>query len=96
MGNMEKSMAQILKRLAIRPVSHGGMTQALLPLVSPSHVPPEKHLTPAHQFLFTYLAHSNPADLVVTKPHSQGSWRIEKIFMLDDCVAVQMTEVHYL
>ena len=135
MGNMEKSMAQILKRVAIHSARHGGMTQALLPfliplfmvscgtqsseeksaevrfremavesgavskmlpLVSPSHVPPEKHLTLAHQFLFTYLAHSNPADLVVTRPHSQGSWRIEKIFMLDDCVAVQMTEGHYL
>lgn len=68
----------------------------MLPLLSPSHVPPERHLTPAQQFLFTYLAHSNPADLVVTRPHSQGNWRIEKIFMLDDCVAVQMTEGHYL
>jgi hypothetical protein len=68
----------------------------MLPLLSPSHVPPERHLTSAQQFLFTYLAQSNPADLVVTRPHSQGNWRIEKIFMLDDCVAVQMTEGHYL
>jgi hypothetical protein len=132
---MEKSMGQILKRVAIRAVSQAGMTRTLLPflitllmvscgsqgpeekeaevrfremaveseavskvlpLVSPSHVPPEKHLTPAQQFLFTYLAHSNPADLVVTRPHSQGEWRIEKVFLLDDCVAVQMTEGHYL
>ena len=135
MCNMEKTMGQILKRLAIRSVSYEGMTRALLPflifllmvscgtqsseekgaevrfremavestavskmlpLLSPSHVPPERHLTPAQQFLFTYLAQSNPADLVVTRPHSQGNWRIEKIFMLDDCVAVQMTEGHYL
>jgi len=135
MYNMEKSMGQILKRVAIRFASKRGMTRALLsllipllmvscgtqsseeksaevrfremavesgavskmlPLVSPSHVPPEKHLTPAQQFLFTYLAHSNPADLVVTRPHSQGDWRIEKVFLLDDCVAVQMTEGHYL
>jgi hypothetical protein len=68
----------------------------MLPLISPSHVPPERHLTPAQQFLFTYLAKTDPADLVVTRPHGQGSWRIEKIFMLDDCVAVQMTEGHYL
>jgi hypothetical protein len=68
----------------------------MLPLLSPSHVPPERHLTPAQQFLFTYLAQSNPADLVVTRPHGRGNWRIEKIFMLDDCVAVQMTEGHYL
>ena len=135
MYNMEKSMGQILKRLAILSVSHGGMTRALLPfliplfmvscstqsseeksaevrfremavesgavskmlpLISPSHVPPERQLTPAQQFLFTYLAHSKPADLVVTQPYSQGRWRIEKIFMLDNCVAVQMTEGHYL
>ena len=68
----------------------------MLPLIFPSHVPPERYLTPAQQFLFTYLAHSNPADLVVTRAHGQGDWRIEKIFMLDDCVAVQMTEGHYL
>jgi hypothetical protein len=135
MCNMEKSMGQVLKRVAIRSVSRGGMTRALLPflipllmvscstqsseeegaevrfremavesgavskmlpLVSPSHVPPERDLTPAQQFLFTYLVQSNPANLVVTQPHSQGNWRIEKIFMLDDCVAVQMTEGHYL
>ena len=135
MLNMEAPMGQILKRLAIRSVSQGGMTRALLPflisllmmscgtqssedkgaevrfremavesdavskmlpLISPSHVPPERQLTPAQQFLFTYLAQSNPADLVVTQPHSKGNWRIEKIFMLDDCVAVQMTEGHYL
>ena len=135
MYNMEKSMGQILKRVAIRFVRKRGMTRALLPflipllmvscgtqsseeqgaevrfremavdsgavskmlpLLAPSHVPPERHLTRAQQFLFTYLAHSNPADLVVTQPHSQGNWRIEKIFMLDDCVAVQMTEGHYL
>jgi len=128
-------MGEILKRLAIRSVGHGGMIRALLPflvpllmvscgtqsseekgaevrfremavdseavskmlpLVSPSHVPPERHLTPAQQFLFTYLAQSNPADLVVTRRHSQGEWRIEKVFLLDDCVAVQMTEGHYL
>ena len=68
----------------------------MLPLITPSHMPPERHLTPAQQFLFTYLARTDPVDLVVTRPHGQGSWRIEKIFMLDDCVAVQMTEGHYL
>ena len=73
-----------------------GAVSRMLPLISPSHLPPERQLTPEQQFLFTYLAQLNPADLVVTQPHSQGNWRIEKIFMLDDCVAVQMTEGHYL
>jgi hypothetical protein len=68
----------------------------IMPLVSPSHLPEEQHLSPAHQSLFTYLAKMEPADLVTTKPHSQGIWRIEKVYILDDSVAVQMSEGHYL
>ncbi len=68
----------------------------MMPLVSPSHSPEVQDLSPAHQSLFTYLAKVNPADLVTTESHSEGEWRIEKIFILDDCVAVQMTEGHYL
>jgi hypothetical protein len=68
----------------------------IMPLVVPSSSPQEQDLSPAHQSLFTYLANTQPADLVTTEPHSQGEWRIEKIFVLDDCVAVQMTEGHYL
>lgn len=68
----------------------------VLPLVASSHQPDDAHLSPAHQSLFTYLGQKDPAALVVTEPHSQGEWRIEKVFLLDDCVAVQMTEGHYL
>lgn len=68
----------------------------VLPLVVSSHEPDEPDLSPAHQSLFTYLAQTDSASLVTTKPHSQGKWRIEKVFLLDDCVAVQMTEGHYL
>jgi hypothetical protein len=68
----------------------------ILPLVSPSHLPEKQDLSPAHQSLFTYLAQTSPVVLVTTKPHGQGKWRIEKIFVLDDCVAVQMTEGHFL
>jgi len=68
----------------------------ILPLVSPSHCPEKQHLSPAQQSLLTYLAKTAPAELVTTEPHGQGTWRIEKIFILDDCVAVQMTEGHYL
>ena len=68
----------------------------VLPLAASSHPPDEAHLSPAHQALFTYLAQKDPAALVTTEPHSQGEWRIEKVFLLDDCVAVQMTEGHYL
>jgi hypothetical protein len=69
---------------------------AIIPLVASSHQADDAHLSPAHQSLFTYLAQTDPAAMVTTKPHSQGEWRIEKVFLLDDCVAVQMTEGHYL
>ena len=69
---------------------------AIISLVASSHQADDAHLSPAHQSLFTYLAQTDPAALVTTKPHSQGEWRIEKVFLLDDCVAVQMTEGHYL
>jgi len=68
----------------------------VLPLVASSHQADAAHLSPAQQSLFTYLGQTDPAALVNTKPHSQGEWRIEKVFLLDDCVAVQMTEGHYL
>ena len=68
----------------------------ILPLVALSHQPDDAHLSPAHLSLFTYLAKTDPAALVTTEPHSQGEWRIAKVFLLDDCVAVQMTEGHYL
>ena len=67
-----------------------------LALVSPSHQPDTELLSSAHRFLFTHLAKTDPAHLVTTTAHSRGKWRIEKVFMLDDCVAVQMSEGHYL
>lgn len=73
-----------------------GAVSVVLPLVVPSHQPDEAHISPAHQALFTYLGQKDPAALVATESHSQGKWRIEKVFLLDDCVAVQMTEGHYL
>jgi len=77
-------------------VVDSGAVSLVLPIVASSHQADEAHLSPAHQSLFTYLAQEDPALLVTTKPHSQGEWRIEKVFLLDDCVAVQMTEGHYL
>ena len=67
-----------------------------LALVSPSHQPDKEILSSAQQILFTHLAKTDPAHLVTTTAYSQGKWRIEKVFMLDDCVAVQMSEGHYL
>jgi hypothetical protein len=88
----EKTMEIRFRDTVVDPSS----VSVVLPLVASSHPPDDAHLSPAHQTLFTYLAQKDPAALVTTEPHSQGEWRIEKVFLLDDCVAVQMTEGHYL
>jgi len=88
----EKVIEVRFREIAVEPTA----VSMMMPLVAPSHQPEESNLSAAHQSLFTYLAQCDPIDLVSTKPHSQGRWRIEKVFLLDDTVAVQMTEGHYL
>jgi hypothetical protein len=68
----------------------------IVPLVALSHPADQAHLTPALQSLFTYLAQTPLTQLTWTPAHAEGTWRIEKVFILDDCVAVQLTEGHYL
>ena len=91
-GPEEESIEVHFREISVEPTA----VSKILPLVAPSHQPDEPNLSPALQSLFTYLAQADPADLVTTKPHSQGKWRLEKVFLLDDCVAVQLTEGHYL
>ncbi|MBW2070229.1 MAG: hypothetical protein JRI89_03140 [Deltaproteobacteria bacterium] len=69
---------------------------ALLPLVSCGRQPAAPEIPASLGVLFTYLATAQAANLVETRAHAQGKWRMEKIYFLDDCVAVQMTEGHYL
>ena len=88
----EETMEVLFRDTVVDPSA----VSVVLPLVASSHQTDDAHLSPAHQSLFTYLARTDPAVLVTTKPDSQGEWRIEKVFLLDDCVAVQMTEGHYL
>ena len=88
----EKTIEVLFRDTVVDPSA----VSVVLPLVASSHPPDDAHISPAHQSLFTYLAQTDPAVLVSTKPESQGEWRIEKIYLLDDCVAVQMTEGHYL
>jgi len=73
-----------------------GAVSKILPLVSASHQPDQEHLSPEFQSLFTYLARAPTAQLATTPAHSQGIWQVEKVFVLDDCVAVQLSEGHYL
>ena len=68
----------------------------IVPLVAVSHQADQARLTPALESLFTYLAKTPAAQLAGTPSHAQGTWQIDKVFILDDCVAVQLTEGHYL
>lgn len=68
----------------------------VIPLVAVSYQADQARLTPALESLFTYLAKTPATQLARTPPHSQGTWQIEKVFILDDCVAVQLSEGHYL
>jgi hypothetical protein len=88
----EETLEIRFREIAVKPAA----VSQVRPLVVSSHQLDLAHLSPAHLSLFTYLAETEAADLVSTKSHSQGKWRIEKVFLLDDCVAVQMTEGHYL
>ena len=64
--------------------------------VSLGHQLSQETISPALQALFTHLGKTPAAELVITPAHSQGEWQVEKVFLLDDCVAVQMSEGHYL
>lgn len=88
----EKTLEIPFPELAVEPHA----VSEMLSLVSPSHQPGQEDISPALQALFTYLTKTSAAKLVTTTAHSQGKWRVEKIFVLDDCVAVQMSEGHYL
>ncbi len=68
----------------------------VIPLVAVSHQADQARLTPALESLFTYLAKTPATQLARTPPHAQGTWQIEKVFILDECVAVQLSEGHYL
>ena len=77
------------------PIDTKAVTK-MLPLIYPSHRPALENISPALQSLLTYLAKTPANDLVTTLPHSQGKWQVEKVYVLDDCVAAQMGDGHYL
>jgi len=53
-------------------------------------------LPEAVKILFSFLGHTAPDTLVETRPHADGSWRLDQIYLLGDCVAVQFAEGHYM
>ena len=70
--------------------------ERLLPKIAPSPVPSQKRLSEPLKTLLTFLAQTPPARAVKTKPHALSQWRIDRIYLLDDCVAVQFAEGHYM
>jgi len=62
-------------------------------------VPPAwslEDVSEALEILFSFLVQTPPDELVETKPHAQARWHLDKIYLLDDCVAVQFAEGHYM
>lgn len=56
----------------------------------------QEEVSEAFKILFTFLAHTPPNKLVETKPHAETHWDLDRIYLLDDCVAVQFVEGHYM
>jgi hypothetical protein len=50
----------------------------------------------ALKILFSFLVQTPPDQLLETKPHAEARWQLDKIYLLDDCVAVQFAEGHYM
>jgi hypothetical protein len=50
----------------------------------------------ALKILLSFLAQTPPDKLVETKPHAESHWRLNKIYLLDNCVAVQFAQGHYM
>jgi len=46
--------------------------------------------------LFTFLSQTPPDQLAETKPHAKARWDLDRIYLLHDCVAVQLVEGHYM
>ena len=62
-------------------------------------VPPplsREDVSEALKILFSFVVQTPPDELVETKPHAEARWQLDKIYLLDDCVAVQFAEGHYM
>jgi len=61
-----------------------------------TETPSPQALPEAVKVLFSFLGHAEPDTLVETKPHADAHWRLDRIYLLGDCVAVQFAEGHYM
>jgi hypothetical protein len=64
-------------------------------LATPQASSPEA-LPDTVKILFSFLGQIEPGAVVETKPHADAHWRLDRIYLLDDCVAAQYTEGHYM
>jgi len=58
--------------------------------------PCREEIPDALKSLLSFLVQTPPDSLVESSPHAQSSWRLDQVYILDDCVAVQFAEGHYL
>ncbi|MDY6989867.1 MAG: hypothetical protein SWQ30_17635 [Thermodesulfobacteriota bacterium] len=61
-----------------------------------TEAPSPEALPEAVKILFSFLGQSAPDTLVESKPHADAHWRLDRIYLLGDCVAVQFAEGHYM
>ncbi|MDY6951898.1 MAG: hypothetical protein SWE60_10315 [Thermodesulfobacteriota bacterium] len=61
-----------------------------------TEAPLPEALPEAVRILFSFLGHADPDTLVKTKPHAHAHWRLDRIYLLGDCVAVQFAEGHFM
>jgi len=83
---IELSDLEIDERAVEKAMAHIAATEPSLPEGLPGDV----------KILFTFLGHAAPDTLVETKPHANAHWCLDRIYLLDDCVAVQFAEGHYM
>jgi len=80
------SAVEIDKKALEKAVAHLAATQASSPEALPEAV----------KILFSFLGQTAPDAMVKTRPHADAHWRLDRIYLLDDCVAAQFTEGHYM
>ena len=73
-----------------------GAVEQTMAHVAVTKTPWQKEVPEAFKVLFTFLGRTPPEKLVETKPHADARWQLDQIYLLDDCVAVQFAEGHYM
>jgi hypothetical protein len=88
-----KSALQI--KLSDIQIDQEAVGQAMAHIAVPA-APCREEVSEALKILLSFLAQTPPDKLVETKPHAESRWHLDQIYLLDDCVAVQFAQGHYM